>query len=200
MLAVLLHGVGADASQVQALAERWGILLPEVAFLAPDGPLPFDAGPPGRQWFSLADRSPAVLQAGAERASLVLNAAIDAECTRLGLAPDAVAIAGFSQGAMMALHAGLRRRPAPACIVAYAGAMLPVPPGALSGRPAVLLVHGESDEVVPFTHGPQAAAILRSMGIPTDTLWRPGLAHSVDEAGILAGAGVLKEALTHRPA
>ena len=173
-------------------------LLPHTAFLAPDGPHPFDGAPFGRQWFSLRDRTPSVLAAGAAAAAPLLDAAIDAECTRLGLAPDRVALAGFSQGAMMALGTGLRRTPPPAAILAYSGALNDTPALAreLSGRPPVLLVHGEQDMVVPFALGPAAERTLHRLGVPVETCWRPALGHWLDDEGIEAGLAFLRRLAT----
>lgn len=193
-LLVLCHGVGADASQMAIFVEHLRPLLPGAAFLAPDGPFPFDQFPQGRQWFSLRDRTPAVLDAGARDAVPHLNAAIDAECARLGLPGERVALAGFSQGAMMALYAGLRRTPPPGCILAYSGALLDTPDLAahLSGRPPVLLVHGERDNVVPFGLGLASERALQRLGVPVETCWRPALEHWVDDEGIAAGLAMLR--------
>ncbi|MGI4952102.1 MAG: alpha/beta hydrolase [Janthinobacterium lividum] len=197
-LVVLCHGSSSSAAEMGMLAEAWAAQLPEVAFMAPDGPQPFEQGAPGFQWFSLWDRTPAVLERGAAAAAPLLNAAVDAECARLGIAPDQVALGGFSQGAMMALHAGLRRRPPPACILAYSGALLDTPELAaeISGRPPVLLVHGERDEVVPFARGRDSAAALQRLGIPVQTCWRPGLEHAVDAMGLGAGLMLLRQSLS----
>lgn len=197
LLVVLCHGVGADASQMDVFVDACAPTLPTAAFLAPDGPHPYDGGAPGRQWFSLRDRSPAALDAGARRAAPLLDAAIDAECQRLGLPPDRVALAGFSQGAMMVLHAGLRRIPPPLAILAASGALLDTPDLAMevTGRPPVLLIHGESDNVVPFARGLAAAAALRRLHIPIETCWRPGVQHYVDDVGLNAAAAFLRQAL-----
>ncbi len=197
LLVVMCHGVGADASQMEVFVDAWAPSLPGAAFLAPDAPEPFDFDPASFQWFSLADRTPAVLDAGARRAAPLLNAAVDAECARLGLPAARVALAGFSQGAMMVLHAGLRRRPPPGAILAYAGAMLDTPDLArdLSGAPPVLLVHGEADDVVPFARGPAAAESLHRLGVPVETCWCPGTGHYVDEMGLQAGAAALRRLL-----
>ena len=181
--------------------DAWSPGLPGVAFLAPDAPHPFEFFPVGHQWFSLSDRTPAILQAGAARAAPLLDATIDAECARLGLAPGRVVLAGFSQGAMMALYTGLRRRPAPLAILAYSGALLDTPEleHALSGRPPILLVHGESDDVVPFARGPEAAVVLRRLGLPVQTCWCAGTGHSVDAAGLQAGREALRAVLATAP-
>ncbi len=198
MLVILCHGVGADASQMAAFADAWSPRLPAAAFVAPDAPEPFDQAPLGRQWFGVQDRDPAALDAGARRAAPLLHRLIDAELDRLAPAapriPVPLALAGFSQGAMMALHAGLRRAPSPGAILAYSGALFDTPALAreCTGRPAVLLAHGEQDPVVPFARGPEAAAALRRVGVPVETCWRPALGHAVDDAGLAAGLRALK--------
>ncbi len=195
LLVVLCHGVGADGQDLIGLAGPWAEALPDLAFLAPDAPEPCDMAPFGRQWFSLQDRTPAVLEAGARRAAPLLLAAVDAELARLTLPPGAVALMGFSQGAMMVLHAGLRRPVPPAAILAYSGALLDSPAldAEMTGRPPVLLVHGEDDEVVPFARGPAAEAALRRRGIAVTTSWRKGVGHWVDEGGLQAGVAMLRE-------
>ncbi len=189
-LVVLCHGVGADSHDLIDLAPTWSRALPDALFVAPDAPEPYDGGPTGRQWFSLQDRTPAVLDAGARRAAPRLLAYIDAELAGVGLAPDAVAMMGFSQGAMMVLHAGLRRPVPPRGIMAYSGALLDTPGLAaeLAGHPPVLLVHGEGDGVVPFSRARAAKAALGRLGMPVQTLWCPGLGHGIDDAGLSAGA------------
>lgn len=189
-LVVLCHGVGADSHDLIDLAPAWCHALPDAVFVAPDAPEPYDDVPAGRQWFSLRDLTPAALDAGARRAAPRLLAYVDAELAWAGLPSDAVALAGFSQGAMMVLHAGLRRPVPPRGILAYSGALLDTPELAAEcvGHPPVLLMHGEQDEVVPFAHGPAAKAALTRLGIPVQTLWCPALGHSIDEAGLSTGA------------
>ncbi|GAC1344590.1 MAG: dienelactone hydrolase family protein [Acetobacteraceae bacterium] len=195
-LVVLCHGVGADAHDLIDLAASWAHAVPDAAFVAVDAPEPYDAAPMGRQWFSLADRTPAVLDAGARRAAPPLMATIAAELGRLGLPADAVALMGFSQGAMMVLHAGLRRTPPPRAILAYSGALLDSLQldQEITGRPPVLLVHGRDDEVVPFLRGPAALARLQGLGVPVQPEWRPGLGHGIDEVGLMEGALFLQRA------
>lgn len=195
LLVVLCHGVGADAQDLIGLAEPWAAALPDIAFMAVDGPEPCDMAPFGRQWFSLQDRTPAVLDAGARRAMPALMATVDAELSRLGLTAGDVVLMGFSQGAMMVLHAGLRRAAPPAAILAYSGALLDSPAldAELTGRPPVLLVHGQDDDVVPFARGPAAAAALRRRNVPVTTVWRMGVGHWIDEEGLQAGAALLAQ-------
>ncbi|MBL6455875.1 prolyl oligopeptidase family serine peptidase [Belnapia sp. T6] len=195
-LVVVLHGLGADGEDLIGLAPDWAAALPEAAFVAPHAPQPCDMAPYGRQWFSLQDRSPDVMAGGVRRAAAALGPLIDAELARFGLPAEALALAGFSQGAMMALFLGLRRQPAPAAILAYSGALLGAEALATEalGRPPVLLVHGEADDVVPVAASRAAERALRAAGIPVEALYRPGLTHGIDGPGLAAGARTLARA------
>jgi phospholipase/carboxylesterase len=101
----------------------------------------------------------------------------------------------------MALYAGLRRQAAPAAILGYSGALLAAEAlaGEIACRPPVLLVHGEADEVVPVAASRAAEATLRAAGVPVESLYRPGLAHGIDEPGLAAGARVLTRAFGAAP-
>jgi phospholipase/carboxylesterase len=193
-LVVLLHGLGADGFDLIDIAPGWGKAVPEAAFVAPHAPEPCDLAPYGRQWFSVQDRTPARMLAGVRVAADHLGAFLDAETARLGLAMRDVALMGFSQGAMTALFAGLRRSPPPAAILAYAGRLIApeLLPGELGARPPVLLVHGEDDDVVPAEGSREAERVLRELGVPVESAWRRGLAHGLDEAGIALGALMLQ--------
>jgi phospholipase/carboxylesterase len=196
-LIVLLHGLGADGADLIELAGPLGQVMPHAAFVAPDAPEPCDMAPYGRQWFSLQSRAPASLAAGADRAAPVLAAFIEGELAARRLDPSRLALVGFSQGTMMALHLGLRQLPAPAAIVGFSG-LLVAPErlaGELRGAPPVLLIHGTADEVVPFAMLDQALAGLRGAGIAPESLARPGLGHGIDEAGMAAAASFLERHL-----
>jgi phospholipase/carboxylesterase len=192
-LVVVLHGLGADGEDLIGLAPRWAAAVPHAAFVAPDAPAPCDMAPYGRQWFSLQDRTPARIEAEVRAVAPMLDAFLDAELARLGLPESALALAGFSQGCMMTLFTGLRRRAAPAALLGYSGALLGGERLAeeITVRPPVLLVHGEADDIVPVTAGRMAEQALRAAGVPVEALYRPGLAHGIDEVGLAAGAAAL---------
>ncbi len=195
-LVVLIHGLGADGFDLIDLAPGWGKAVPAAAFAAPHAPEPCDMAPMGRQWFSVADRSPARMEAGVRAAAAALDGFLDAELGRLGLPADAYALMGFSQGAMTALFAGLRRPVAPRAILAFSGGLIAPETLAkeLRNRAPVLLVHGEDDDVVPITRSRLAEQALRDAGVPVETLWCPGLGHGIDAAGISLGALALQRA------
>ncbi|MDP3415197.1 alpha/beta hydrolase [Falsiroseomonas sp.] len=201
-LVLLLHGVGADGFDLIDLAPGWGKAVPHALFIAPHGPEPCDLAPYGRQWFSLQDRSEAMMAAGVDAAATGLATTIGAMLREMSLTHRDLALVGFSQGAMTALHLGLRHPPGCAAILAFSGA-LPSPtslPPAPAGAPAVLLVHGEADEVVPAEASRIAERALIRAAVAVETAFRPGLGHGIDEVGLSLGALALQRALCGDPA
>lgn len=206
-LVVMLHGYGADGSDLIGLAPFLASKLPDAAFHSPNGPQPCEMAPFGRQWFSLATYDPEMLrrraetlppalhamEQGARETAPVLDAWLDAMLDHYGLGGEALMLMGFSQGTMMALHVGLRRKVAPAAIIGYSGALLgpAALPQEITARPPVLLVHGSADEVVPPEAMPLAAEALRGAGVPVETLEVPGLPHGIDETCAEAGRSFL---------
>ncbi|MBR0679600.1 prolyl oligopeptidase family serine peptidase [Roseomonas eburnea] len=197
-LVVLVHGFGADGNDLIDLAALWAEAVPGALFVAPHAPEACDGIPFGRQWFPLWDRSQAQLAVGVGSAAAALGRFVAAEASRLGLAPDRVALMGFSQGAMTVLEAGLCGAvPAPACVLAYSGGLIGAEslPARIAARPPVLLVHGEADEVVPAAASRAAESALAASGVPVRAIFRPDLGHGLDEVGLAAGAEVLRGVL-----
>lgn len=200
-LIVILHGYGADGADLIDLGRAWQGLFPDAAVVAPDAPepLPFEAMG-GRQWFALRERTPAEFRIGAEAAQPVLDRFLDAELAAHALDERALAVIGFSQGAMMTFQCGLRRKTAPAALIAYSGLL----PGTdrLTGigtESPVLIVHGQEDDVVPSHHAEAADQALTRAGVATGLHLLSGLGHSIDERGMVLGGRFLEKAFAREP-
>ena len=107
-LVVLLHGYGSDGNDLISLGKVWQMRFPDAAFVAPNAPQPAPSGP-GYQWFALERIDPQEYVNGATAARTGLEAFLDAELKAQKVAPENLVLMGFSQGAMMVLHAGLQR-------------------------------------------------------------------------------------------
>ncbi len=134
-LVVFLHGYGADGRDLIEIGRAWQPLMPDCAFVSPNAPEPCGQAPVGRQWFALTFRDPDERWIGVNKAAPVLERFLDAELARRALPPSALALVGFSQGTMMALHVGLRRATAPLAIVGYSGLLVEPPHEAPRRRP-----------------------------------------------------------------
>ncbi len=188
-LVIMLHGIGSDGDDLIGLAPYFQKVLPEAFFISPNAPNAFDMAPAGHQWFSLQDDSPATRLAGAQGAAPILDAFIDQQLAAAGLGDDKLALVGFSQGTMMALHVGLRRANPMAGILGYSG-MLIAPEllaESIKSRPPVSLIHGDADEVVPSAALPEAVAGLETVGIEVTSHSCPGLGHGLDDDGVSHG-------------
>lgn len=185
-LVVLLHGYGADGANLIDLADFWSRHLPDALFTAPNAPHPCEAGGMGYQWFSLQDRNPARMLAGVSAASQLLDAYLDGLLREYALSNAQLALVGFSQGTMTALHCALRRAEPVACVVGFSGAL--IGPEMLltqiKSRPPVCLVHGDADEVVPFAAMAAAQSALKAANVRVETHARPFVGHSIDLEGI----------------
>jgi phospholipase/carboxylesterase len=194
-LVVLLHGYGANGDDLIALAHGWRSRLPGAAFVAPNAPQSIPGMLGALQWFPLTLRDPSEYWRGVVAAAPGLDRFIAQELARLGVAAERLALVGFSQGSMLALHVGLRRAVAPAAVVAYSGLLAgPDRLGEIGSRPPVLLVHGEADDLIPVEALHLAREPLAAAGLAVEWHVRPGLAHGIDAAGERMAAGFLAQA------
>jgi phospholipase/carboxylesterase len=205
-LVVFLHGYGADGNDLIELGRVWQPLLPQAAFVSPHAPEPCGGAPMGRQWFALTFRDPNERWVGVNEAAPVLERFIDAELARHGLPPSALALVGFSQGTMMALHVGLLRAVPPAAIVGYSGLLVLPPDGNLDSfaaeirsRPPVLLVHGDQDDLIPAQALFQAAQGLAALGVPAEWHLSAGVGHGIDPEGLRHGGEFLARGFAVKP-
>ena len=205
-LVVFLHGYGADGNDLIDIGRAWQQYLPQAAFVSPHAPEPCGQAPVGRQWFPLTFRDPNERWIGVNKAAPMLGQFLDAELNRHKLSPSALALVGFSQGTMMALHVGLRRAVAPAAIVGYSGLLVTPPDGNLevfaaeiTSRPPVLLVHGDQDEVIPPQALFQATEGLAALGVSAEWHLSPGIGHGIDAEGLRHGGEFLARRFGVRP-
>jgi phospholipase/carboxylesterase len=201
-LVVFLHGYGADGNDLIDIGRAWQPLLPDTAFVSPHAPEPCGQAPVGRQWFGLTFRDPDERWIGVNKAAPTLDAFLEAELARRNLPPSALTLVGFSQGTMMSLHVGLRRPVAPAAIVGYSG-MLVLPKDGppetvaaeIKSRPPVLLVHGDSDELIPVGALFHAAQGLSTLEVPVEWHLSQGVGHGIDQEGLRHGGEFLARRL-----
>lgn len=198
-LVVLLHGYGSNGEDLISLAPYWSKALPNTQFVSPNAPEPVPMAPGGYQWFPISRLDPREVETGVARASGVLEKFIDRELERYQIAPERLALVGFSQGTMMALHVGLRRQRLGA-ILGFSGAL----PAAgklkeeAKSKPPVLLVHGDQDDMIPVSALFAAAEGLAAAGIGAQWHVSYGVPHSIGPDGLQLGGEFLRAALAGR--
>jgi len=201
-LVVFLHGYGADGNDLIEIGKAWQNLLPNAAFVAPHAPRPCGQAPMGREWFPLTFRNPDERWDGVNAAAPVLERFLDAELARQKLPPSTLALVGFSQGTMMALHVGLRRKTAPAAIVGYSGMLVLKGDSDVEGyapqvtaRPPVLMIHGDAYELIPAEALFHSTQTLAAFGVPVEWHLSQGVGHGIDGEGLRHGGEFLARRL-----
>ncbi len=197
-LVVLLHGYGANGQDLMALGGQWQSLLPDAAFISPDAPEVCAMNPyGGYQWFDLTMRDPTEYWRGVEKAGPALQKFLDEQVKSFGLEDKQLALVGFSQGTMMALHVGLRRKQALAGIVGFSGKLAGPEHLAqqMTHKAPVLLVHGAMDDVIPVQALDEARAALSGAGVPVESHVSPGVGHGIDPEGLALAGRFLKQVL-----
>lgn len=203
-LVILSHGYGANGDDLIGLAPYWQQLLPDTAFVSPNAPQPCDMNPGGYQWFPIRVRNPQEgwrppteeVWQGVTNAAPYLDNFITAELAHYGLDESKLALVGFSQGTMMSLHVGLRRRITPAAILGYSGAFV----GAehadeVTSRPPVFLIHGDQDPMIPVQAMFTAAEQLGQIGLSVQWHVSRGIPHSIGPDGLQLGGQFIADAL-----
>ena len=166
---VFLHGYGANGDDLLGLAEPLSEHLPDTLFVSPDAPENCTASPLGFQWFPIPwidGSSEEESKNGMLCALQDLNAFLDALMVDEDFLPELLALFGFSQGTMMALHVAPRREDPIAGIVAISGRLLEpeLLVDEVNSRMPVIFVHGDQDEVVPPQSMPQGVEGLQAAG------------------------------------
>lgn len=185
---VLLHGYGSDGADLIGLAPPLQTVLPEALFVSPNAPEPCRQMASGFQWFDIdfdGDRL-ASRQMGVVKARAILVEFLQDLWAQTGIAPQNTILAGFSQGAMMALHTGLSLPEPLMGVIAFSGAFVP-PEGfgeAGFAKPPVCLIHGDMDSVVDPQLSADAAALLESAGYDVSYHVSGNVGHGIAPDGL----------------
>jgi phospholipase/carboxylesterase len=195
---VALHGYGGDASELLPVVASWMPSLDDdVEAFLPEAPAPCAMNRARREWFPLTGQED-VLRDRIATTSLEIAGLLAWIRATHGVSPRHVALVGFSQGAMLALQAGLAC--AVGAVVAFSGlltsaadGLAPVPP------PAVFFGHGARDRMVPPARAERAAELVARWGGPVRLHVEPELGHAVSPAAAIAARDFVREHLARAP-
>jgi len=200
---IWMHGLGADGHDFEPIVPELGMpATPAVRFVFPHAPVQavtINGGARMRAWYDVTGDGRQ--DAPGIRASQARVEALIARERARGIAPDAIALAGFSQGGAIALHTGLRHAERLAGILALS-TYLPLPDAlnqeaspANRGLP-VFMAHGTQDPVIPLTWAARSRDALISLGYPVEWHEYP-MPHSVCAEEITDIAHWLRRTLSH---
>lgn len=190
-LMVLIHGLGSDGHDLIGIVPFIQPNFPDCHFISPHGVEPYDLAPFGRQWFSVADRTPEVIIKLVARNVVLLESIIKHKQVELNLTNQETIIVGFSQGTMIGLYLNLIQEEPFHSMIGFSGMLIP-PPRCINKVTPICLVHGEEDEIVRVDEMEIAAQYLANQNIKYKTYNIPYLAHTIDAKGMEIAVNFIK--------
>ena len=178
-LFLLFHGVGASPQDMAPLAKRLAQTFPQAAVVCVAGPDASDFGH-GFQWFSVQGVTEENRSGRVSAAMPAFVRSVRGWQADTGVAPEATALVGFSQGAIMALESTQLDEALSARVVAVAGRFALLPERAPEQQ-TWHFFHGKADPVIHYGHTVTAAERLIRLGgdVTADVI--PFLEHGINQ-------------------
>ena len=171
---IWLHGLGADGHDFEGLVPELHLTAKaNIHFIFPNAPIQpvtINGGMSMRSWYDILEMS---LERRVDIDGIYQSASLIAPLIRQeidqGILSTNILLAGFSQGSVIALHAGLRYQHKLAGIVALSTYLptveqLKAERSAANHATPIFMAHGIIDPVVAVESGKAACDMLRSMG------------------------------------
>ena len=192
---ILCHGYGGDGKDISILANYWRAHLPDTIFLCPDAPERCAASPSGFQWFDLLDQSQEQILSKSLIAEKKLNKFIDEVKDNNGISAEKISLSGFSQGCMLVLQTGIKRKDKINSIIGYSGKILDTEHLSknINSRPNIALMHGEKDQVVTIEAFLEAKDFFRKNNYTIESQIFKNCEHRIPTEGSSLGLQFIKK-------
>ena len=194
---VLCHGYGGDGRDISILATNWQRFLPEAIFLCPNAPEVCAVNPQGYQWFDLTSEKEEIILEKSLVAEEKLNIFLDQVFDNLHLEPTNLALVGFSQGCMICIQVGLKKKKQINCLIGYSGKVINKKhlSDNINSKPKIFLMHGANDTIVSPTHLLEAKEYLTNHGLKIKIKMFKNCEHRIPVEGSSLGLGFLRKNL-----
>ena len=194
---VLCHGYGGDGKDISTLAINWQRFLPDAIFLCPNAPEVCSINPHGYQWFDLNSEKEEVILEKSLVAEEKLNTFLDQVLNNFQLGTKNLALVGFSQGCMMSIQLGIKKKEQINCVIGYSGKIINKNhlSNNINSKPKVFLMHGANDTIVSPTHLLEAKEYLKNHNIKAKTKMFQNCEHRIPVEGTSLGLQFLKKNL-----
>ena len=194
---ILCHGYGGDGKDISILANYWKAHLPETIFICPDAPERCAANPSGYQWFDLMDQTSDQILSKSLVAEIKLNKLIDEVKLKNNLPADKIVLSGFSQGCMIILQTGIKRKDKINSVIGYSGKIINLEHLSknLISRPNIMLMHGDKDQVVTIDGFLEAKNFFNKNDYPIETKIFENCEHRIPTEGSSLGLQFIKKHL-----
>lgn len=211
-LVVFLHGYNSNIADVEEFAKLLACKLKDTLIVAPESDIQSERNPLKKQWYALADVDPERKRRKPEtstdeiveiynktgqrisQAAKKINRFISHLQKKHGIRNKNTYIMGFSQGAMLAIFAGLTRRYKLGGVFPFAGIVCgkDTLEQEISSRPDVYLFHGTSDLAVQYKTLSFTKDWLEAHDISWEAVEYEGIEHRLIEDEMADAAEIIK--------
>ena len=170
--------------------------MPNTVFICPNGHETCPINPSGFQWFDLTKDDTDYILDQSIKAEEKIKLFINEIKQEFNLKNNQICLSGFSQGCMMSLNVGLTSEEKFSCIVGFSGKIINQNnlKTRIKNSTDTLLIHGDSDQVVPSTHLLEAKDFLIRNNVDVETLLIKNCDHHIPmEASSTALNYILKK-------
>ena len=194
---ILCHGYGGDGKDISLLASYWQTYLHDTLFVCPDAPERCAVSTTGFQWFDLMDQTEDQILVKSLVAEIKLNTLIDEVMKKNNLEGEQIAIGGFSQGCMISLLTGIKRKDTINSIIGYSGKIINTNhlKNNINSRPNIILMHGDKDEIVPVNFFLEAKEFFNKNNYKIESKIFKNCEHRIPTEGSSLGLEFLKKNL-----
>ena len=192
---ILCHGYGGDGKDISILANYWRAHLPNTIFICPNAPEKCAASPIGFQWFDLLDQTPEQILSKSLVAENKLNKLIDEVKEKNNLASEKIIIGGFSQGCMISLQTGIKRKDKINSIIGYSGRIIDTNHLSknINSKPNIILMHGDNDQIVTIDSLLEAKNFFKKNNYEIETEIFNNCEHRIPTEGSSLGLQFIKK-------
>ena len=192
-IVVLLHGIGADSSDLLPLAKHWSQKLEKTKFYSINAPNPYKQAPFGREWFGLEDRDQTRILKEIDSIKPVIISFLKNKLNEHKLNFKNLIMVGFSQGTMVSLNLAINMNTEIRGVLGYSGGIVLSKSGKIEikSKPNICLIHGKNDDVVPIKMMESSKIFLEENNVKVESNALDNLGHGINQEGLDIGENFL---------
>lgn len=190
VLIIIFHGYGDKNTSFIDIAHEFSKILPSAEIRIPNGFDKLDNIFCGYQWFDILNDSPSSWKNDMVKSSKRVDQYIQWIFSQHKEKFKKIILVGFSQGAMLALHVGLKNNFDG--IIAFSGALLDTEVASTGLKTKILLSHGTKDSVVPVSCAYSAIDTIKKNNIYIETSIVENVQHSISQTAFQDACKFLK--------
>ena len=193
---ILCHGFGGNSTLSAVFASSWAKLLPNTIIYCPQAPQRDTTKKDSYQWFNAKEDDEKKSLYSVKRSEILLNKFIDEVADKNSIENDKIILSGFSQGCMMSLQVGIKRKKKLNSILGYSGSIIDIEDieKSIYSRPNIYLFHGDEDKIVKIEQHKMTEKFLKQKGFKVNSKIFKNCSHNIPTQGMSLGLEIIKNA------